>query len=197
MLTGFVAEPMVPLTDPDQHDAFLEGLKRSVDMARRLGAPVLIAQAGADLPGRSRPAQRAALVDCLGRAADVLSGSGVVLAVEPLNTLVDHIGYFLPSTTEALDIVDTVARPEIRILYDIYHSAVMSEAIEMVLTGRVDRVAHVHLADAPGRHEPGSGDLDWRERIAWLAAHGYDGLIGLEYVPTSDTLQSLELVLDR
>ncbi len=158
-VTGFVAEPMVPLTDPARKGEFLEGLKASVDVARRLKAPVLIAQAGNDLPGRTRAEQRAALVQCFGEAADVLKDSGVVLAVEPLNTRVDHIGYYLDSTVEGLDIIDEVGRPEIKIIYDIYHSAVMDEAIADVLAGRLDRVAHVHLADAPGRNE------NWMEKF--------------------------------
>ncbi|MBN9348973.1 MAG: TIM barrel protein, partial [Devosia sp.] len=194
-ITGFVAEPMVPLTDPARHDEFLEGLKKSIAVAQRLGAPVLIAQAGADLPGKSRAEQRQALTDCLRRAADILAGSGVTLAVEPLNTLVDHAGYFLPSTVEGLDIIDDVGRPEIKILYDIYHSAVMSEDIASVLDGRLDRVAHVHLADTPGRHEPGSGKLDWQARVGWLDQNGYAGMIGLEYKPTQATAASLAAVL--
>lgn len=194
-LAGFVAEPMVPLTDPARHAEFIESLKASVDMARRLKAPVLIAQTGDDLAGRTRTEQRAALSSCLARAADVLKGSGVVLAIEPLNTLVDHKGYYLSSTSEGLDIVDDVGRPEIGIVYDIYHSAVMGEEIGDVLAGRVDRVAHVHLADAPGRHEPGSGTMDWRRRLGWLAANGYSGLIGLEYMPTGETKASLRRLL--
>ncbi|MCB1500254.1 MAG: TIM barrel protein [Bauldia sp.] len=193
-LTGFVAEPMVPLTDPARHAEFLEGLKASVEMARRLKAPVLIAQTGDDLAGRTRAEQRAALTACLARAADALEGSGVVLAIEPLNTRVDHKGYYLSSTIEGLDIIDDVGRPEIKIVYDIYHSAVMDEEIGEVLAGRVDRVAHVHLADAPGRHEPGSGTLDWRRRVDWLAAHGYVGMIGLEYMPTKGTVASLHIL---
>lgn len=194
-ITGFVAEPMVPLTDPARHDEFLEGLRKSIAVAQRLGAPVLIAQAGADLPGKSRAEQRQALTDCLGRAADILAGTGVTLAVEPLNTLVDHVGYFLPSTVEGLDIIDDVGRPEIKILYDIYHSAVMSEEIATVLDGRLDRVAHVHLADTPGRHEPGTGSLDWQARVGWLERNGYTGMVGLEYKPTKDTVASLAAVL--
>ncbi len=191
-LTSLVAEPMVPLTDPARHGEFLDGLKQSIDVARRLKCPVLIAQTGDDLPGRGRTEQRLAIIDCLGRAAEILTGSGVRLTIEPLNILVDHVGYFLPSTAEGLDIVDTVGRPEIRLIYDIYHSAVMSEDIATVLAGRVDRIAHVHLADTPGRHEPGSGALDWQSRVDWLYAHGYDGMVGLEYKPTGDTVASLE-----
>lgn len=190
-VAGLLAEPMVPLTDPAQHEAFLEGLKRSIEVAQRLGAPALIAQAGADLPGHPRSQQRAALATALGRSADILAGSGVVLMLEPLNTRVDHVGYFLPSTREGLDIVDEVGRPEIRLIYDIYHSAVMDEEIAEVLSGRLDRVVHVHLADAPGRHEPGSGSMDWQRRLAWLEAAGYTGLVGLEYKPTGPTLETL------
>lgn len=196
-LTGIVAEPMIPLTDPAAHDEFLRGLEKSAETARRLGAPALIAQTGDDLAGRTRAEQRKALFSCLKRAADVLKGTGVRLAVEPLNTRVDHIGYYLSSTTEGLDIIDEVDRPEIRIVYDIYHSAVMGEAIEEVIAGRMDRVAHAHLADAPGRHEPGSGTMDWQRRVDWLAANGYRGMIGLEYMPTGPTVQSLQALLGR
>ncbi len=138
-----------------------------------------------------REAQHAALVKVLRESADLLKGSGVVLALEPLNDRVDHPGYYLTSTVEGLDIIDEVDRPEIRLLYDIYHSAMMGEHIEEVLEGRLDRIVHVHLADTQGRGEPGSGTLDWRARLDWLAEHGYDGLIGLEYRPTGPTLESL------
>ncbi len=189
-LTGIVAEPMIPLTDPTRHDEFLAGLDASIATARRLGAPMLIAQTG-DLLQTPRATQRQALTDCLRRAADRLDGTGVVLAIEPLNTRVDHAGYYLSSTVEGLDIVDAVGRTQIRILYDIYHAAVMDEEIAPVLQGRLDRVAHVHLADAPGRGEPGSGSLNWESRLAWLQEAGYGGFVGLEYRPTQDTRKSL------
>jgi hydroxypyruvate isomerase len=187
-LSSLVAEPMIPLTDPASHDAFLVGLRASAEMANRLGAKVLIAQAGDDLPGRTRAEQHQALVDCLTQAADVLAGTGVVLGLEPLNTLIDHKGYFLHSTVEGLDIIDEVNRPEIRIVYDIYHSLVMGEATAEVLKDRIDRVAHVHIADHPGRNEPGSGTLELSKSLHWLFDNGYNGFVGLEYRPTADTL---------
>ncbi len=194
-LVAFVSEPMAPLTDLARHGEYLEGLRQSAAIAHRLGAQVLIAQAGPDIPGRDRAEQRAALIEGLSEAADIIAGSGVVLALEPLNTLIDHPGYFLSSTTEGLDIIDEVGRPEIRLLYDLYHSAVMGEDIAKVLSNRLDRIVHCHLADTPGRHEPGSGGLDWRACVAWLEANGYAGFIGLEYQPTGDTATSLEAVL--
>jgi hydroxypyruvate isomerase len=193
-LSGFVAEPMIALTDKANHSAFLEGLRRSVELANRFGAKVLIAQAGNDLPGKTRAEQRAALTACLAASADVLKGSGVRLGVEPLNTLIDHKGYFLPSTSEALDIVDDVARPEIGIVYDLYHSLVMGEVPQKVLAGRVDRVIHVHVADHPGRNDPGTGKLDLKTPLAWLFANGYAGRVGLEYRPLRGTSQGLQKV---
>ena len=190
-LAGILCEPTARITDPELHPVFLDGVRTSLSAALQLGAPVMIAQAGDDRPGIPREAQHAALVKVLREAADLLKGSGVVLALEPLNDRVDHPGYYLTSTVEGLDIIDEVDRPEIRLLYDIYHSAMMGEHIEDVLDGRLDRVVHVHLADTQGRGEPGSGNMDWQARLDWLAEHGYDGLVGLEYRPTGGTLESL------
>ncbi|KKB08959.1 TIM barrel protein [Devosia chinhatensis] len=193
-LSGFVAEPMIALTDPANHAEFLAGLAVSMRQAQRLGAKVLIAQAGNDLPGRTRDEQHDALVQCLLAAADVLEGSGVRLGVEPLNTLIDHPGYYLSSTRESLDIVDAVGRPEIGIVYDLYHSYVMGEAIEDVLDGRVSRVIHAHVADHPGRNDPGLGEIDLGKRLSWLYANGYEGAVGLEYRPDGSTGDALAKV---
>jgi hydroxypyruvate isomerase len=190
-LAGILCEPIAPLTNPDAHAGYLDGLRTSLAIAQRLGAPLLIGQTGDEQAGVARAAQHAAIVKVLKEAAKILEGTGVVLALEPLNDRVDHPGYYLTSTEEGLDIVDEVSRPEVRLLYDIYHSAVMGERIEDVLQGRVDRVVHVHLADAPGRHEPGTGAMDYRDRLGWLVAQGYDGLVGLEYRPVRPTAEGL------
>lgn len=190
-MAGILCEPIAQITDPDTHAAFLDGVRGSLLAAIKLGAPVMIAQAGNDRSGVPREVQHAALVQVLKDAADILKGSGVILALEPLNDRVDHPGYYLTSTVEGLDIVDEVDRPEVRLLYDIYHSAMMGEQTEDVLDGRVDRIVHVHLADTQGRGEPGSGTMDWQARLDWLAEHGYEGFVGLEYKPTDGTLNSL------
>jgi hydroxypyruvate isomerase len=190
-LAGILCEPIARITDPEMHAAFLEGVAASAKVAQRLGAPVIIAQAGDDRPGVPREAQHAALVRVLKEAAILLEGTGVTLGLEPLNDRVDHPGYYLTSTIEGLDIVDEVDRPEVRLLYDIYHSAMMGEHIEDVLDGRLDRVVHVHLADTQGRGEPGSGTMDWQNRLDWLNDHGYAGYVGLEYKPTRSTIGTL------
>ena len=196
-LASFVAEPMISLTDPANHAAFLEGLRSAVELAQRLGAMTLIAQAGNDRPGVNRAEQRAALTECLVGASEILRDSGVSLGLEPLNTRIDHVGYFLGSTVEGLDIVDEVASPSLKIVYDVYHSAVMDEKTEMVLKDRVERVAHVHFADHPGRNQPGSGNIDLRERLNWIFANGYEGYVGFEYRPVGGTSAQMAGVFER
>ena len=131
------------------------------------------------------------------KAADILRGSGVTLGLEPLNTRIDHVGYFFGSTIEGLDIVDEVASANVKIVYDIYHSAVMDEKTEEVLAGRVDRVAHVHVADHPGRNQPGTGVVDLQKRLNWIFANGYEGYVGLEYRPVGGTSAQMAEVFER
>lgn len=190
-VAAMVAEPLGGMTDPAGHGRALSGLHETMAVARRLKVPVLIAQTGNAVDGVPRPDQRAAVVACLKDMAGVLKGSGIRLGIEPLNTRIDHQGHFLDSTVEALDIVDAVDRPEIGIVYDLYHSAVMGEATEVVLAGRVDRIIHVHVADHPGRGEPGRAGVDPGGRLRWLRANGYAGPVGLEYRPQAATVAGL------
>ncbi len=193
-LAGIVAEPFAELTRDSDHDRFLAGLENSRDVAVRLGAPILICQSGPLLEGVERARQHAALTRAMARSADVLAGSGVRLALEPLNDRVDHPGYYLTSTAEALDIVDAVNRPEIGLTYDMYHSMVMDEDPESVLAGRLNRIFHVHIADHPGRNQAGSGHLPLRQKLSWLDTQGYAGAVGLEFRPTGTTAEALEMM---
>lgn len=193
-LAGIVAEPFAELTRDSDHDRFLAGLEKSRDVALRLGAPVLICQSGPLLAGVDRTSQHEALTTAMARSADVLRGSGVRLALEPLNDRVDHPGYYLTSTTEALDILDQVNRPEIGLTYDMYHSMVMGEDPEVVVAGRLHHVAHVHIADHPGRNEPGSGHLPLKQKLEWLEGQGYAGAVGLEFRPTGTTADALRVM---
>lgn len=186
-LAGIVAEPFAELTREGDHDRFLAGLEKSRDVALRLGAGVLICQSGPLLTGIERVRQHEALTIAMQRSAEVLAGSGVRLGLEPLNDRVDHPGYYLTSTVEALDIMDAVDRPEIGLTYDLYHSMVMGEVPEEVVGTRAKHIVHVHVADHPGRNQPGSGGLDLTRPLGWLQGQGYDGFVGLEFRPTAGT----------
>lgn len=187
---GILCEPILNLTDSTTQPQFLDAVAASLAAAKKVGAPVIIAQSGNLLPDVPRAEQHKAIVEALVAAGKILDESGVILALEPLNDRIDHPGYYLTSTSEGLDIVDEVNSLEIKLLYDIYHAAVMGEPIEL-LRGRFDRVVHVHLADTEGRHEPGTGKLDYVARLKWLEDRGYVGFVGLEYKPTRATIQTL------
>lgn len=191
-LAGIVAEPFAELTRTTDHQRFFDGLAQSRDVALRLGAKMLIAQGGPELSGVSRASQHDALIAAMAGSADVLKESGLRLGLEPLNTRVDHKGYYLSSTAEGLDIVNAVNRPEIGLTYDLYHSMVMDEVPQQVMAGHVDRVVHLHIADHPGRNQPGTGGLDLAGAVHWLVENGYEGFAGLEYKPIGNSAASFE-----
>ena len=193
-VTCFVSEPTGNLVDPETHPAFLRGIEQSAELAARLNARNLIVVSGDARPGVERRRQRDSVTEALRRAAPIASSVGVRLLLEPLNTRVDHPGYFLDSTAEALDVIQDVGDPSVRLLYDLYHSVVMGEEPKQVLAASGDLVGHVHIADVPGRHEPGTGTIDWPMQLSALRAAGYSGPIGLEYRPSRDTSSSLELI---
>lgn len=196
-LAAIVAEPFAELTRQGDHDRFLRGLEQSRDVALRLGTKVLICQSGPLLPGIDRSRQHDDLTLAMARAADVLAGSGVRLGLEPLNDRVDHPGYYLTSSAEAFAIADAVNRPEIGLTYDLYHSLIMDEDPQAVAAGHLDRIFHVHLADHPGRHQPGTGRLDLQPHLTWLDAQGYNGWVGLEFRPTESTADALKQTWGR
>ncbi len=191
-LSCLTLDPFVPLVDSRAREAFLDSVTRSSRVAAEVGCPFVVVLAGDAMPGTSRSVQQRAVVDGLLRAATIAEHSGVTLILENLNSRNDHVGHFLDTAAEALAIVNAVDHPSVRMLYDLYHSVVMGERPESVLDGGLDRIAHIQVADVPGRHEPGTGTIDWRATIGWLSGHGYEGRIGLEYVPTVGTQQSVE-----
>jgi hydroxypyruvate isomerase len=193
-LTTFLTEPRGQLTNPTTHDEFVEGVARSTEAANRLGATGLFVQAGDTLPDVSRERQRDAVIHALRTAAPIAERAGVTLLLEPLNSVRDHVGFFLDRTVDGLEIVQAVGSPRVRLLYDMYHSVMMEEEPEDVLAQGLSAVSYVHIADAPGRHEPGTGTIDWPRRIGWLRRQGYTGFVGLEYQPLAPSSETVERV---
>jgi hydroxypyruvate isomerase len=192
-LATMIVEPMLPIVDPAVRADALKAIADSAPVAAELGCSNLVITVGDARPGVPRRDQHQAIVETLEAAAPIVERHGVTLALENLNSRVDHVGHYLDSATETLDIVDEVGHPHVRMLYDLYHSVVMGESPREVLAGRLDRVRHVQVADHPGRHEPGTGTVDWPAELGWLASNGYTGRIGLEYVPT-ESLESLRFI---
>jgi hydroxypyruvate isomerase len=180
------------VVDPDQRDATLSHVRASVEAAGTVGATTLILTTGQALPDVERERQHGSIVDGLRAAAPIAEDAGVTLALEPLNTRVDHAGYYLDTTAEGRRIIDEVDSPAVRLLFDAYHAAVMDEDIVAVLRANADRIGHVHVADAPGRHEPGTGIVEYAAFFAALKELGYGGYVGLEFRPAGDHRAALE-----
>jgi hydroxypyruvate isomerase len=190
-LVAIVNDPRRHLTKRETHEAFFADFAETLQVADRLNARGVIATIGPAPDDRPREEQRAAVVAAFTRAAALAEAAGRTLFIEALNSVVDHPGFFLTSTAEALDIAEAVGRPNMKVLFDVYHSAMMGEDLRRVLSGRMHLVGHVQVADAPGRHEPGTGRIDWPATMRLLRELGYDGPIGLEYRPQGSTADSL------
>jgi hydroxypyruvate isomerase len=186
-----IIEPQIRIVDPDCRSEFLAAIQESTAAASRVGCRTLMAASGETLPGVRAADQDDAIVSALRAAAPIAAEHGVKLLLEPLNTRRDHQGMYLSSTALGLDLVERVDRPEVGLLYDIYHSAMMGEEPVAVLGGRADLVDHVHVADTNGRHEPGTGTIDWPTAMTGLRNVGYDGFVGLEYIPTVESATSM------
>ena len=183
---------MIPLNVLEKRQDFLTGLRETLDTAKRLGCRTLIAQVGQDQPDFSREEQTQAIIDGLKACAPLLQQAGVTLAIEPLNTIFDHPGYFLTRSQEAFAIVRAVGSPYVKVLFDVYHQQITEGNLIPNLTQNADWIAHVHIAGHPGRHEPyGQNEIHYPAVLAALKEAGYTGAVGLEYFPVLNAMDSL------
>lgn len=190
-LTSMLVEPRAALNDMSASSATLTAMRESLTTAKRLKVPALVSGSGMIVAERTPREQHDAIVKILKQCAALFEDAGITMLLEPVNTRVDHPGIFLDQTPEGLDIIEEVGSPRVRLLYDMYHSTCMAEDPAEVLGERMHLVGHVQIADAPGRHEPGSGAINWKGYMDVLRAKGYQGALGLEYRPSGDSLQSL------
>lgn len=184
----------VSLVDPKRREEYLQGLGDSIDAAAQLGCRTLISQVGDFLPGVARQAQHASLVEGLRAAAPLLEASAVTLVIEPLNELVDHPGYYLVRSDEAFQIIDEVASPNVKVVYDIYHQQISEGNLIANITANIDRIGHFHAAGNPGRHELTRGELHYPSIFQAIRETPYEGYVGLEYWPVDDPLAGLRQI---
>lgn len=193
-LTTFITQPEGGLVDPRLHDAFVAGVEESSRIAASLGCQGLLVLVGSRVAAADRSSQLHTIAEGLRRSAPVAAEHDITLLVEPVNTRTEDPEFFLDSTLDGLAIVEQVDSPNVRLLYDLFHSTVMGEDFESAIGNRAGLIGHIHVADFPGRHEPGTGTIDWHRFFDWLDRVGYSGRIGLEYKPAADTPTSLEHV---
>ncbi len=181
----------VSLVDPAHRNGFLADLRRAFVVAKKLACPRLIVMSGDDRPGAPHAQQYASIVEGLKRGGELAARENLTLIIEPLNSLVNHPGYFLTSAVEGLKAVREVDNPHVKLLFDIYHEQVQEGNIIDTLRKNVEHIAVFHVADCPGRHDPGTGELNYSNIYRAIAKTGFQGHIAMEYLPVGEQVPSL------
>ncbi|WP_423066268.1 TIM barrel protein [Devosia sp. CN2-171] len=171
------------LGDPGSHAEFVRRVSETAAVAVELGAPKLVVLAGDLVAGTDIDVQRATARDALAKASDAVSALPTELLVEVVNRQFEGPNALLQDSATALRLLRQLARPNVRFLYDRYHAILNGEALGWAVDGSMDLVGHVQVADAPGRHEFGTGEHDWVEEFRWLIPAGYSGYVGIEAEP--------------
>lgn len=164
--------------------------KESIAQAKRLHCPSLIITCGNERNDLPREAQHTNLVLALRKAAPLFEDAGITLVLEPLNTLCNHRGYYLASSYEAFGIIEEVGSPAVKLLFDIYHQQISSGNLIPTIERYGDMIGHYHVADVPGRHEPGTGEINYKNVFAAIEKTGYDRFVGLEYLSLAPSAES-------
>lgn len=166
-----------------------DSVDTALGIAERLGCRVFNALYGNRIEGQEPAAQDELALSNLDWAATAAARIGARLVVEPLSG-VD--GYPLRTAADVLAVLDGLGRDDVQLLADLYHLATNGDDLDVVIDSHLARVGHVQLADTPGRHQPGTGQLDFDWYLAKLDAAGYDGHVGLEYIPLGPVEQSFD-----
>jgi hydroxypyruvate isomerase len=183
------------VADPGTRDVFLAELKQALTPMETLGCPAMIVLSGNVVPTLSREAQHQASVDALKRAASLVEGK--TIAGQPVRLLLECIHleenpkYFLTSANEAIEIVRAVNHPQVQFLYDIFHEQMSFGNLIDKLDKHIDVIGLIHVADVPGRHEPGTGEIDYGNIFRKLAELKYRHNVAMEFLPVGDPVATL------
>ncbi|UTY60347.1 hydroxypyruvate isomerase [Massilia sp. erpn] len=176
--------------DPRRQEEFRAGVTLGLEYATALDVPRLHCMAGILPPGLAPERAQDTLLDNLRYAADQCAPHGITLLIEPINTY-DIPGYFLHHSAQALALLAAAGRPNLKLQYDIYHMQRMEGELANTIRACLPQIGHMQLADTPGRHEPGSGEINYGYLLRLLDELGYEGWIGCEYHPQHGTAAGL------
>lgn len=176
--------------NPAKKEEFRAGVKLALEWAAILQVPTLNCLSGLALPEVAAQDQRLTLIDNVHYAAEACAAKQVRLVVEAINHF-DMNGFFLNTADQVLAVLDEAGHPNAYLQYDLYHAYREGEDIAAVLKTNIARIGHIQIADVPGRHQPGTGTMDYPELFRLLESLGYQGAIGMEYNPQPNTVESL------
>jgi len=202
-INGFNGDADYSLIDPDHKQSYLDYLQQSLDIAIKIGAPGVTIHSNALGDGGvvinhyeelSDTVKLCSMYETLSCCVPLAEKAGVTLYLEALNITTDHTGNYLRYTQTGAEICRLIASERLKILYDVYHMQLNEGNICDTLTEYIDQIGHVHVADAPGRHEPGTGEINYPHVIRHLERLGYTGLIGYELFPKTTTEAAVEAI---
>jgi hydroxypyruvate isomerase len=196
---GIGVDAMAGLTrgvaDPAGRDAFLNELSHLIPTAHKLDCPAIIVLSGDRIEGQSREAQRKACIDTLKRAGDAAGRHNITLLLENIDPE-ENPKYFLTSVAEGFQVVRDVKHPKVQFLYDFYHEQIAEGNLIAKLEKNIEHVGLVHVADVPGRHEPGTGEINYPNIFRKLADLKYGRYVAMEFQPSGDPVTSLRSARD-
>ena len=175
---------------PDRVAEFQEGVGKAIEYATALNCPQVNCLAGVAPEGVSPEDMDATLLGNLTFAAEQLKAAGIRLLIEPINTI-DIPGFTLNYPEQARDLIERVASDNLFLQHDLYHMQIMQGDLARNIDRNMDIIRHIQIADNPGRHEPGTGEINHPFLFGYLDEIGYDGWIGCEYVPATNTTEGL------
>ena len=181
----------VSMVKPEQRDNFLADVRSAITFAQKLEIPQIILMSGDEVPGRAHDEQYACLLESAKRAGDLAAKANLKLIVEPLNSKVNHKDFFLTTCVEGLKLIQQVDNPHVRLLFDIYHEQVQIGNVIRTLTEAAPSVAVFHIADNPGRNDPGTGEMNYSNIYKAIRKTGFSGYVTMEYLPLGDQAASL------
>jgi len=176
--------------DPERVEEFRAGVARAVEYALELGVGRLNCLAGKRNPGYGDDQQRSTLLGNVRYAAKILQENGLMLMIEPINHF-DIPGFFINRMSQVMEIIDNANMPNVFVQYDVYHAQREEGELAATLRKHIDRIGHIQIADNPGRHQPGTGEINYPFILREIDASGYRGYVGLEYAPVPDSKSSL------
>lgn len=164
----------------DSRPAFLACFRESCEAAVKMGVPNVIATAGNARADISHEAQMEICARTLAEMAPIAGEYGVTIVLEPLNVIRDHKGFSMSRSADAFAIVDEVSSPALRVLYDIYHQQITEGNLIPTITANIEKIGHFHIADNPGRRQPGTGEINYKNVFAAIEKTGYERFLAFE-----------------
>jgi hydroxypyruvate isomerase len=185
---------------PDHRQPLIAELRRALPIMEQIACPSMILLSGNRVPGMPREVQHQCCVETLKEAADLVQGK--FINGEPVRLLLETIDpeenpqYYLTEIVEALEVVQTVNHPQVQLLYDLYHEQITAGNLIKKLEASIPHLGLVHIADVPGRHEPGTGEINYPNIFRKLAELKYAGVVAMEFHPTGDPVAQLRAARD-